>query len=308
MLPNFLIIGTNKSGTTSLYHYLNSHPDIYMSPLKEPHFFSFEGENLKLRGPDNTFARINDYAITDFEEYKKLFSEVQNEQRVGEASTMYLYYKKSAERIKKYIPDAKLICILRNPVERAFSNYLHAKTDGDEPADSFREALDLETERIKSGWGPLWHYKQVGFYSEQIKKYLRLFSEKQMHFIIFDEYKKDRDRILDEVFDFLGVNPNVDIEDELVYNKSGFNKSSIKQKLYKYHRRRDSISRRLFELIPESFESYLKEKILIPFYNKGLRKPEIADEDYDYLINLYREDITQTANLIDKDLSCWLND
>ena len=122
IMPNFLLIGAAKAGTSSLYGYLKQHPQIYMSPIKEPRFFALEGETLNFNGPTRG---INQTSINTLEAYSQLFQKVTTEKAIGEASTIYLSSPKAPERIKHYLPDVKLIAILRDPSERAFSSYMH---------------------------------------------------------------------------------------------------------------------------------------------------------------------------------------
>lgn len=126
-LPNFLVIGAHKAGTTALYNYLKQHPQVYMSPAKEPRFFALEGKNLKFLGPKKDPG--NRCRFTTLEAYRELFQGVSSEVAIGEASTLYLYSQEAPKRIQHYIPDAKLIAILRNPIKRAYSNFVHAMQD-----------------------------------------------------------------------------------------------------------------------------------------------------------------------------------
>ncbi len=121
-MPNFLIVGAMKCGTTALYYYLEQHPQIFMSPVKEPNFFCFEGRE----GLDSGNS------ITDIAAYRGLFRGVSSERAIGEASHCYLYEPRAVERIKHYTPDARLIAILRSPIERAYSHFLHAVRNGTE--------------------------------------------------------------------------------------------------------------------------------------------------------------------------------
>ena len=167
-LPNFLIIGAAKAGTTSLYRYLEQHPEVYMSPVKEPKFFALGGERLDYRGPGDE-ARMRGASVTSLEDYRELFRGVSTETAVGEASTLYLYSERAAARIKHHVPDVKLIAVLRNPVDRAYSDFLHLVRDGIEPLTDFPQALEAEESRIRSRWAPMWHYRRRGFYHPQLK-------------------------------------------------------------------------------------------------------------------------------------------
>ncbi len=162
-LPNFLVIGAAKSGTTALHEYLKQHPQIYMSPQKEPHFFSLEGKKVDFRGPGDKREEQLNNSVTNIEDYRKLFQGVSNEIAIGESSTSYLNNPEAPERIRHYIPNAKLIAILRNPVARAYSSFLHMVQRGYEPLTDFAEALRDEERRIRDNWMGLWHYKQTGF-------------------------------------------------------------------------------------------------------------------------------------------------
>src|SRR5215210_1748036 len=155
MLPNFLVIGAGKSGTTSLYHYLRQHPDVYMSPVKEPLFFAAEGGRIRFPGPDGRMISraANPGAVTRMKDYRALFAGVSGKKAVGEASPQYLYTPEAPLRIKHYVPEAKLIAVLRNPVERAYSAFLHRTRLGREPLADFSEALRQEDSRMREGWG-----------------------------------------------------------------------------------------------------------------------------------------------------------
>jgi Sulfotransferase family len=167
-MPNFLIIGAGKAGTSSLYQYLKQHPQIYMSPIKETNFFALEGQDLNFADPRD---RINKYSITKIEDYYAQFEAVSNETAIGEASPLYLYEPKAPEQIQHYIPDVKLIAILRNPVDRAYASFLYLHREQRESLEYFSEALDAEPSRIQNNYPWIWHYKNLGFYAEQLQRY-----------------------------------------------------------------------------------------------------------------------------------------
>src|SRR5918998_2242905 len=123
-MPNFLLIGAMKAGTTAFYQLLDKHPQVYMSPNKEPNFFAFEGEKLDFRAPSD-IEGLNRHAVTEIEEYQALFDGVSGEKAIGEASHWYMYKPEASGRIKHHLPEAKLIAVLRDPAERAYSEFLH---------------------------------------------------------------------------------------------------------------------------------------------------------------------------------------
>jgi hypothetical protein len=202
VMPNFLIIGAAKAGTTSLYQYLKQHPEIYMSPVKETRFFAYEGKLPNIKGPD---ISINHTSIVDIIDYQKLFKNVSTEKAIGEASPLYLYSAKAPERIKHYLPKAKLIAILRHPAERAYSSYMHLVKEGHETL-SFSKALQAEGSRISDGWSPLFHYRERSFYFKQIKQYLDIFEPHQLKIYLYDNFCTDTQTVLKDIFQFLEVN------------------------------------------------------------------------------------------------------
>ncbi|MDY7015732.1 MAG: sulfotransferase, partial [Cyanobacteriota bacterium] len=216
-LPNFLIIGAAKSGTNALYRSLEQHPQIYMSPNKEPCFFALDGQAVDFRG--SGVEQIKKYAT--LEAYLTLFEKVSTEIAIGEASTWYLYRPQTAERIKHYIPDVKLIAILRDPVERAYSQFTYMIAEEREFLKSFDRALAAEQERIKQHFLPWWHYQQRGFYYRQLKIYFELFDARQIKVYLYEDWKNNPLKIIQDIFLFLEVDtqfvPNTSKQHNVTY-------------------------------------------------------------------------------------------
>lgn len=183
MLPNFLIVGAAKSGTTSLYNYCTQHPEIFMSPVKEPYFFSFINIKPNFKGPYDQKTNEKEI-ICDIKEYERLFENVNNERAIGECSNSYLYFRNTAKIIKRYIPHCKIIIILRNPVERAYSHYLQHVMLGHEDQ-TFEVALEKEEERKKNNWRWHYHYVGQGLYYCQVKRYLNQFGKDKIAIYIY---------------------------------------------------------------------------------------------------------------------------
>lgn len=197
-LPNFLIIGAPRCGTTTLYHAAREHPDIYMSPVKEPLFFGLEGERQPYRGPQDA------QGIRDLDTYLALFADAETEPVVGEASTHYLALEGVPEAIHARLPSVKLLAILRNPVERALSHWALHVWEGREPL-GFKQALEAETDRAQAGWSPAWCYRGLGLYGAQLERYLRLFPPAQLLVVLNDDLERDFPRQLREVWRSLEV-------------------------------------------------------------------------------------------------------
>lgn len=295
IMPNFLIIGAAKAGTTSLYGYLEQHPQVYMSSIKEPRFFALEGEKLDFRGPAQS---INHTSVTTLAEYSQLFEEATAQTAIGEASTVYLSHPKAAERIKHYIPDVKLIAVLRDPAERAFSSYLHLVRDGYETL-SFAEALEAEPVRIKENWQPLWYYKERGFYYRQLQKYFKLFEPEQIQIYLYEDLAKNGTGVTQDISRFLGINDNF-TPDLTRKNVSGIPKNRFLQNLLT---RKNPLKSILKPLLPES----LRQSIVQNVSQRNLgAKPTLSPQTRQNLIAIYREDILQLQDFIQRDLSSWL--
>ncbi|MEN8215313.1 MAG: sulfotransferase [Pseudomonadota bacterium] len=295
-LPNFLIIGAAKSGTTSIASYLGQHPQVYMSPLKEPHFFAFEGEQLDLRGP--AYREVHRTAVTDLETYQRLFQNVSNEIAIGEASTTYLVFPGTAERIKRYIPEVKLIVILRHPVEKAFSSFLHLRRDGREKSTDFIQAFNDSESRTLGNWTPLWLYKQMGFYYSQLQRYYNLFDRDQIKVYLYEDLHKNPLGLISDIYHFIGVDntfvPDISIRE----NVSGIPRNRMIHSLLHSKNPIRNILGNSYRKLPLSFRNSIRRS--------NLSKPVLPIEIRNELIDIYREDILKLQVLIQRELSVWL--
>jgi hypothetical protein len=294
-LPNFLIIGAAKAGTTSLYYYLKQHPQIYMSPIKEPRFFAFKDKKPNFQGPA---CGINQTSITNYQDYYALFKDVQNEVAIGEASTIYLYSTIAAKQIKQDIPGIKLIIVLRDPIERAYSSFSHLTRDGYETL-SFINALKEEEKRIANNWSHLWHYKNGGFYYAQVKQYLEIFAPEQIKIYLYEDLKYNPQLLIQDVYQFLGVDPNF-LPDLAKQNISGKPKSRLLVHLFK----RDNYLKSFFKpFLTKQIRDLVRNKII---QINMKEKPDLPSKIRQDLINVYRKDMLNLQDLIQRDLSAWL--
>ena len=297
-LPNFLIIGAAKSGTTTLYNSLKQHPEIYLSPLKEPHFFSHG-----LSG--NTQIAIERYGqfqspITSLETYQSLFDGVSNEIAIGEASTSYLIHPDAARRIKKRIPDAKLIAILRNPVDRAYSAFLMKcriqKKDMSDP----RRLLDDFKEEVKGSYGA----NNTGLYYLKIEKYLNHFSKEKFKVLAFENFQSNFNQVIRELFIFLDVNSEVCVEKPKVRNKGGVPTNKVIFQSLEHMR--EVFNATIRPVIPDQIVDQVYN-VYTNVRNQTLDKPpELPSEIEDSLISLYRDDILKLQDTFEQDFSVWL--
>ena len=298
IMPNFLIIGAAKAGTTSLYEYLKMHPEVYMSPRKETRFFAVYEEKLDFQGPED-LTRY--YFVKDLASYQALFDGVTDEKAIGEASPWYLYLPKAAQRIKQHIPQAKLIAILREPVSRAYSHFYHSIRENIETVTDFTLAMAAETERIQSNWSQHWHYKQRGFYYAQLKHYYDLFEPEQIKVCLYDDLVTNPIALMQDIYAFLGVDDTFIPNTTKKHNVTAIPKS---QTLAKFLKRSHPLKSFFGSLIPSQ---NIRQQISHNLYKINRRpKPSLQLEVRKKFIEEYREDILKLQELIDRDLSQWL--
>lgn len=290
-LPDFLIVGAARSGTTSLYHYLKQHPQIFMPEDKEPWFFPFA--DVK---DDEIFKRKSNI-VTDFDEYTNLFKDARDSQVLGEGSTIYLYlYKETIANIKRYHPDwknLKIVIIIRNPVERAFSHYLVVSANGVINF-SFEELVKKCKLKQVSKYSNVVDY---GFYYNQIKNYKDTFDHVKI--FLYEDLKEDSKQLVQGLYSFLDVEttfiPDTTIEHNISINSNNIllNKFLYKQNLFK---------NLIKPFIPLRTRVRIKNTIL----KKIARKPEIKRETKKFLTEVYKEEILRLQDLINRDLKQWL--
>lgn len=301
MLPNFICPGAQKSATTTLYEILKQHPDIYLPYKKELRFFS--GDCWK-KGIDW---------------YRQQFADHSGERVVGDISPNYMRKQKTVERIYNTLgPDIKLIFLLRNPADRAFSHYRMSvrrqRVDG-----SFSECIEKEINRIERGCNTQTVEKHVfnGLYSVQIKWFLQYFPKENMKFVLFENFTKNTEAVCKDIFRFLGVEENpqgiaYDIKAFSDYVPGTgkvlkFKKKALYQFRYRVLRRILSeklgiLSEKRIYAICNRLEKVLgikKKKI------KSRNVPKIKAKDRKRLLEYYRDDIKTLEEIVDKDLSQW---
>jgi len=299
VLPNFLIVGAARSGTTSLYNYLKQHPEIYMSPVKEPKFITAQFLRFPLNGIGD--GEIERNMVKSFDEYNKLFENVRHEKAIGEASADYLYYfENSIKYIKEFLGEVKIIIVLRNPVERAFSNYLYLFKEGRERL-SFEDALKSESERKRLNWEYMWFYKDVGFYYQQVKAYLKSFQK--VGIFLYDDLRNDASTLMKSMFNFLDAQTSFSPQMDVTYNASGIPKNRLVYNfLTKSNFFKAALKPVMDSVLPVKRRSHTIEKIK----THSLRKPSLLPQPREFLKNIYREDILRLQALIKRDLSHWL--
>ena len=288
-LPNFLCVGAQKAGTTTLYQVLKQHPDIYLPEIKEPHFFDEHYEK-----------GVNWYEENFFSQYGK-------EKSIGEITPAYLYIDDVPQRIRDTLgEDVKLIFIFRNPADRAYSHYLMSKFNGFEKA-SFEEVMEAEQRSThrKIAEERRFSYKNRGFYGKQLEKYLEVFPKSNMLFLLFEELTSpDKDKVYKKIFQFLEVD-DLPLDFNIKSNTAKKVKNPLIQKLLTSSPWMSSLTKKLLPDADKRKRLRKKMKSLnqTAYTNKANKlSPELKQlliKDY------YLEDIKLLETLIDKDVSHW---
>ncbi len=363
--PNFFIVGAPKCGTTSLYHYLKQHPEIYMSSLKEPRFFApdlhsgmFSDNKRSLRKgkviqhfqtkptpsfvvdvitrnpirgllvklhPSYEFYYHELFFgtwIQDKNTYLRLFDGVKTEKAIGEASATYLASEMAPRLIRKMVPDAKIIIILRNPIDRAISHYKDGmnrrwvsgkiipfqKVIETEMKQISPETLDIEIQNLRFGC------LEYGYYVEQINRYLRIFPEEQVKIYLFEDLIHHPRKMLADVCRFLDVSPSFKFD---VSRRHNLGKKIIPYhqtiRIIKYLFSKDWLLRKLIKsmratIAPVFLERSLQLSTRHPFIKANTIRFDtlITRKDRERLKELYYEEIIALSELISRDLSRWL--
>ncbi|CAN5429100.1 sulfotransferase [soil metagenome] len=285
---NLLILGAPKCGTTTLYDAFSTHPEIYMSPRKEPHYLSYVADNWP------------DWACRGEEEYRGLFANAEGKRRRGEGSTWYLYSPNAAKHIKEHLPaDTKMIAMIRHPVDRAYSNFNFRIQLGAEKTLDFREALAMEPERRAKGADWDYHYMNAGMYGEQIERYLEHFSREQLMIGLFEDLVKKPDLFYKEALSFLEVDdslplPKMDMASNITHRpaRPGLNNFMTSIKGLRKHARK---------IMPPS----IKNKVHAFIQGEKAKPPKLDPDLRAELTKTFHADILKLEGLIDRDLSHW---
>lgn len=270
-LPNFVIVGAMRSGTTSLARYLGAHEDVFMAPQKEVHFF------------DRHFHRGIDW-------YRDQFKGAAGERAVGEATQTYLYDERAMLRMAEVLPDARLVAILRNPIDRAYSHYWHNRSIGRESLD-FRTAVSAEPDRLRSGDAAdryTFSYVDRGRYTRQLRRLAELYPRDAIHVILFDDLLESQVEVFQGACRFLGVPASAMPQD-------------IGRPINSFVRFRSLRLRQLAKRLPRRLGNVVGR-----INNKSVPYPPMEPDVRAGLQGLFRSDIEELGSWLDRDMSRWL--
>jgi hypothetical protein len=268
--PNFFVVGAPKAGTTSLYEYLKPHPQVFLSEVKEPKYFS-----PQLLGS------------VSLERYRRLYEKAGGISAIGDLSPFYLWDSAAPQRIHDVSPDAKIIVMLRDPVARAYSHYLMAVALGHEKA-SFSQGLSRYSDREARDWYLSSHYIEHGMYGEQVERYLNVFPADRIAIFLFDELVGNPRHVLTRIAGHLGIDPEpfaavTCSEAHNIYRMPRFPKAI--QLVWKFG---------LNRVVPPALRKKLKHNSLL--FN--VKKPSMDEPSRRYLQELYEPDVARLEKLL----------
>ncbi len=299
---DFFIVGAARSGTTTLWHWLKGHPQIFLPETKEPHYFCFMDTEVPYCGKelDPDYRKL---LITDKQKYDQLYLNGKQGQLRGDASPGYLYFRHTAARIREHNPDAKIICILRDPCSRAFSQFMLHIRSGFEDVRNFDSALAKEKFRISKGWWWGHHYLEAGKYAEQWQVYCDQFPKSQRLLLFYDDLSKDPTGTYRKICKFLNIPSLPNAEINLRFNTTA--ELASVPRFFALHRallHGAFGSRFLHFLIPKSVAQLIR-RLIINF--NIIERPELSASGRQKLLEYYESDIDRISKLSGRDLSSW---
>jgi hypothetical protein len=298
LLPTFLGIGAQKSGTTSVHQYLLSHPQIFLPARKELRFFPHECGGVQYRGPGD--EEIPSRVVDSWPAYVAAFRGSGKFAARGEISPEYLLLaERAAPRIAHYLPQVKLFAVLRNPADRAYSNFLQAVRMGREPRNDFSDALSEEESRIRKGWSPLFWYRRNGEYARQLREFYARFPRDHIRIYLFEDLLGDAAGMMADLFRFLEVDPGHRPDVSMRFHPSGVPRGRA---LFRAALEVRRCIRWMDGVVPAKFRNPLHAAV-----RDGLLRPAppMPSEAREALMESYREEIDRLQGLIRRDLRAW---
>lgn len=308
-LPTFLVGGAPTSGTTSLHHYLAQHPQIFMSPIKEPTFFgaadmlarpdfrpAIERDQAALKsflaGPMTQTAR---YWVTERTDYEKLFRNAADQPAIGESSASYLWLPSAAPAIRTALPDVKIVFLLRDPADRLFSWHLMSQRNA--PQTTFRDWLLAQMRDVSGGLSALHRRLDGGLYATHLRRFFEYFPREQVRVYTTETFRTDTSAVLRSVLSFIGVDASQPIDVTHQFNETFVPRFPFVHRLRQRFLRQTSV----IGWLPATAQRSLQR-----LYRRPRGPVAIPPDDRQLVIDYYRDDILRTQDLIGMDLSAWL--
>lgn len=290
-LPNFIVIGAAKAGTTALYWYLSEHPEIHMSSLKETNYFAYglDDDGQLLYGD----PELHRFRVRSLCAYEDLFADAGDARAIGEASPIYLECPQAASRIQRLIPEARIVCGLRNPVERAYSDYLMYLRSRGRGFDAQRELT------ASSLWAlPDSHWMRISRYHEALSRYFDAFPQDHIHIFLFDDLKAGSEAVIQGIYRFLEVDPAFKSDLATPHNVGGVPSSMLLERVFTSATLKAAVQ----PWISNRAANWVRRLRTANLHKAPSLPPKLKEE----LTEHFRDDIRLTSELIGRSLDCWL--
>lgn len=300
-LPTFLVVGAGRSGTTGLVEGLRTHPGVFVTQPKEPHYFALHGQAPDFRGPGDA-ATINRVAVTDESAYLALFPDEHDYLALGDGSVSTLYYAdRSVAEIKRINPQMRVVAILRDPIERAYSSYLYMRARGFEPCDNMLDALADEARRRDERWHHLWHYEAMSYYAEDVATLQRELGRDHVGVWFYDDLVADFTATVSSVLRFLGLPPDA-AEGSGVprVNVSGTPRLEIVQRAIAAATRNEPLRRTVKRTTSFRFRERIR--------TSSLRPSEVPPDVRQHFAGTFDADLATLASLVGGDVPTWVSE
>lgn len=298
--PNLFLVGAQKSGTTTLATMLAKHPEVFMSSPKEPGYLAFGERGYTGVDGYGRLANAASWVIDSETEYLELYRAAPKSARwLGDASTWYLSEPGAVDRVKAFSPGARIIVILRNPAERAYSAWCHARRDREEPCASFSDALDLERQRDNPSH--LLRYREMGQYATQLRRYLGVFGRDRVLVLFYEELRDEPEMLWHRCCEFLGLDSRHPVPASYRQNRSGMPRSRVLHRLKRSERLRTALKK----VVPIEFGRWAKRALDA----LNLRRfPPLPVAQRESLEREFESEVTELMRLTGRDLTHWLPD
>jgi len=297
--PDFIVVGAAKTGTTSIHEYLNEHPSVFMSTPKETNYF-FNRANGQ-REYLHEGARDPATHIATEERYLALFDRANSNQVTGESSPSYMFTQGVPELIQQARADTRIVMMLRNPAERAWSDFLHNQRDGTEPfdTDEFMKAFEAIPQRMAEGWHPHYDYELKGCYGTLLDRWENSFPSDQLGLFFYDDFKADAGAFMRSLYGFLGVDPDFQPKLSARYNVTGSPKNRWMQHLIG----QPNMLKKSFRWM---FPAPVRRRIRFRLMQQNLNKaPALSVSLRNELAAHYLPEIEKLETICKRDLSAW---
>ncbi|WP_165792341.1 sulfotransferase domain-containing protein [Thalassospira lohafexi] len=295
-LPNFICVGAPKTGTTALYEDIAAHADVFVTKVKETHFFRLAFDGLPWNGPGTPPPM----QVDSLEKYKALFADIKTEKAIGEVCPSYFSDARTPGHIYNTLGSIKIIIMLRDPAERAFSQFLHARLIGCEPEPSFLKAVALEPERHAAQWGEFWSYLGQSYYAPVLERYFSTFGSENVLVLRHERFVRERKKSLQDIYNFIGVSPDIAQQQcapKRQVNISGVPTNRTAAFAFRHIEKMGTIARFLFP-------TPIRRKVR-SIMDRSLTKATLTQEERRYIISRLSNDLTQVEKLTGWDVSDW---